>query len=214
MALIRCNRCGNMISEHASTCPKCRNLINSVTPPPAQGYYQVNQMPMQMLNQPYYDVVPQPSFGNAVGLFFSNFFDFSGRARRSELWYPFMFVNMILIILGILTVATNTMALLYVSTFFQLFCFFPMVSVSVRRLHDRGYVGFLAWLYFIPYLAYLVLNFLNLGGVAEFNSDLNLILTIISAVLAVLSIVLLVIFCHDGIREPNKFGRSTKYVPR
>ena len=43
MALIRCNRCGNMVSEHAATCPRCGNPIKGVTPAP--GYYQANQMP-------------------------------------------------------------------------------------------------------------------------------------------------------------------------
>lgn len=56
MALIRCNRCGNMMSEHAFACPKCGNPIYGVTPPPAQGCYQPNPMPAPV----YVQVNPMP----------------------------------------------------------------------------------------------------------------------------------------------------------
>ena len=207
------------------------------TPPPQQGYnpqYQPQygapyppqyaaQYPPQyaaqypprygaMPQQAYYDVIPQPGFAKAIIMFFSNSFNFSGRARRSELWYPFMFVNIIVIILGILNLATDTPELMYASMFFQLFCFFPMISVSVRRLHDRGYVGFLAWLYFILYWA---INFMSIMG-KDIQRDevLSIIFSCLSIVITVLSIVFLIIFCKDSVRESNKYGRSPKYVPK
>ena len=34
MALIRCNQCGNMVSENAPTCPNCGNPINAYAQQP------------------------------------------------------------------------------------------------------------------------------------------------------------------------------------
>ncbi len=39
MALIKCRECGNLISEHAVTCPKCGHLLSPIGPPPN---YMVN----------------------------------------------------------------------------------------------------------------------------------------------------------------------------
>jgi len=91
---------------------------------------------------------------------------FSGRASRSEYWYFFLFNIIAQFVIGfgatfIAAVAgassdsaTNTgesLMALYV-----LAALLPSIAVSVRRLHDAGYSGWLLLLGFIP-LAGIVL---------------------------------------------------------
>ncbi|MGY5846609.1 DUF805 domain-containing protein [Salegentibacter sp. HM20] len=78
----------------------------------------------------------------------SNYFNFSGRARRSEYWYfilfnaifafTFMFLD---ILLGFSELGYGVLYVLY-----SLAVFIPGIAVTVRRLHDVGKSG---WMYFI-----------------------------------------------------------------
>ena len=38
MALIRCNQCGNMVSENAQACPHCGNPMNGAYGQPPQNF--------------------------------------------------------------------------------------------------------------------------------------------------------------------------------
>lgn len=42
MALIRCNQCGNMVSENAQACPHCGNPINGAYGQPPQNFNAYN----------------------------------------------------------------------------------------------------------------------------------------------------------------------------
>ena len=44
MALIRCNQCGNMVSENAQACPHCGNPLQVGYAQPQQNYNQFNNM--------------------------------------------------------------------------------------------------------------------------------------------------------------------------
>jgi uncharacterized membrane protein YhaH (DUF805 family) len=107
---------------------------------------------------------------------------FSGRARRSEYWYFFLFSCLIGIALAALgfyvTRATGGPPTLagYFVDFFALLIFLPSIAVGVRRLHDIGMSG---W--------WILLNIVPLGN-----------------------IVLIVLFCQDSQIGSNVYGPNPK----
>lgn len=90
---------------------------------------------------------------------------FKGRARRSEFWY-FYLTNLFIIaslylIGGLIIDRTQSMAMV---TFFdalnltyRIFILTPIISVSVRRLHDVDKSGWLYALNLIPVIGFFIL---------------------------------------------------------
>lgn len=90
-------------------------------------------------------------FGEAIKLYFKNYFDFNSRSTRSEYWFAFLFV--FLVSLGVsfinsaLKVTIGADALIItkiISTAQSLVFLIPNLSVQVRRLHDVGKSGWWA----------------------------------------------------------------------
>src|SRR5688572_12459265 len=79
---------------------------------------------------------------------------FTGRARRSEYWYFFLFNMLFAIAAMVLDYVLGTtfqygsqiISFGYVYVLYGLFVFIPGLAVTVRRLHDVGKSG---WWYFI-----------------------------------------------------------------
>lgn len=75
-----------------------------------------------------------------------NYVNFSGRARRKEYWFFYLFQTLIGVILGIILGVTgfskDTIDIF--SGLINLALFLPALAVSVRRLHDVGRSGW--WL--------------------------------------------------------------------
>lgn len=106
------------------------------------------------------------SMNEAIKSVFSKYAKFEGRATRSEYWFFALFNFLIyvgLIILGTLIASINSgypdssyfvVILMFV---WALVILLPTISVSVRRLHDAGYSGWLYLLGLIPYLGGIVL---------------------------------------------------------
>jgi uncharacterized membrane protein YhaH (DUF805 family) len=106
-------------------------------------------------------------FGEAIKTCFSKYATFSGRARRSEFWWFYLFIAIIsgipsayiyfqtyanadaesasIGILGILVGLLNLALVL------------PFIAVSVRRLHDRDSSGWWWWLSVLCGLGALIL---------------------------------------------------------
>ena len=92
------------------------------------------------------------------------YFDFSGRASRSEFGFFFLFsllfatvINSILYYIGDLFgawVATITNALSFIATLLFLI---PLLAVSARRLHDVGKSGWYILIGIIPLLGWYLL---------------------------------------------------------
>ncbi|TYB32728.1 MAG: DUF805 domain-containing protein [Flexistipes sinusarabici] len=86
---------------------------------------------------------------------------FSGRSRRKEYWYFFLFnliIHFILIIIDTLTGTYNLetgMGLLSTMYFFAVLL--PSIAVSVRRLHDTNRRGWWILLSLIPIIGAIVL---------------------------------------------------------
>ncbi len=129
-------------------------------------------------NQPSLD---QPLYGatlpQAVGRFFKKYATFSGRASRSEYWWVYLFIFLVVLIsgigVGLLGNATQTEAdraarqpgagaLIFAIPLiiFSLGIIVPAIALHVRRLHDVNLSGLLYLITFFPYLGAFVLQIL------------------------------------------------------
>lgn len=100
---------------------------------------------------------------DAIKSVFSNYFNFQGRARRSEYWWWYLF-NILLVIVFLMVMVPladpQASADLFAGIgglllgLWMLATFIPTLAVSVRRLHDSGKSG---WWYLI--------SFVPLGGI-------------------------------------------------
>ncbi|MGW8566160.1 DUF805 domain-containing protein [Isoptericola sp. NPDC055881] len=133
------------------------------------------------------------SFPDAIKSVFSQYATFTGRARRSEFWFWYLFLAIIgvvaSIVLGVVaatsvdpdtatmgagfTVATSLFSLVYLAVLL------PTLAVSVRRLHDQDKSGFFWFLGLIPFV----------GG-----------------------IIMIVLYAQPGTMGPNRFGPDPKGV--
>ena len=97
----------------------------------------------------------------------TNWNNFSGRACRSEFWYfvlaaflVSMAISIIEIATGMVDIESAEMGIL--SLIFTLLLFVPSLSVTARRLQDRGWAGWwqLLYLTIVGFLVIIVLNIL------------------------------------------------------
>ena len=123
-------------------------------------------------------------FGKAIKVCLSKYFDFKGRARRSEYWYFFLFIVVGSVLLAFieglysgLTGQFNVDESIFANIFYLLIGI-PSLAVSVRRLHDIGRTG---W--------WVLISFIPIAG----------------------SIILLIWHCIDGEKDTNIYGVSPKY---
>ncbi|MGG7579520.1 DUF805 domain-containing protein [Rhizobium sp. Nf11,1] len=74
-------------------------------------------------------------FGQAIGSYFKNYVNFSGRASRSEFWYSALFVFLVAIALYFVD-RSATLNLIW-----SLATFLPSIAMAARRLHDTNRSG-------------------------------------------------------------------------
>ena len=103
----------------------------------------------------------------AVVSVLTNWNNFSGRACRSEFWYFGLAVFLFSMIIGFIEIATgivdiDSAEMGIVSIIFSLLLFVPSLSVTARRLQDRGWSGWwqLLYLTIVGALVIIVLNIL------------------------------------------------------
>lgn len=119
---------------------------------------------------------PQMSFWTAVKTCFKKYFDFTGRARRSEYWWFVFFAFIIMVVWMFLCgfgftviAASGSFGFEAFFSIFGVFCivlllpylflFFPMYAAMTRRLHDTGRSGWWIVAYFVLSLIYTGLYF-------------------------------------------------------
>ena len=97
----------------------------------------------------------------------TNWNNFSGRACRSEFWYFVLATFLVSIIISIIEIATGMVDIEsaemgILSLIFTLLLFVPSLSVTARRLQDRGWSGWwqLLYLTIVGFLVIIVLNIL------------------------------------------------------
>ena len=104
----------------------------------------------------------------AVVSVLTNWNNFSGRACRSEFWYFCLAALLLSLIISIIEIATGIVDIEsgpemgIVSIIFSLLLFVPSLSVTARRLQDRGWSGWwqLLYLTIVGTLVIIVLNIL------------------------------------------------------
>ena len=93
--------------------------------------------------------LPSVGFFEAAKLFFSNYGNFSGRARRSEYWWASVFTG---IVSGILTYVLPML-----SGIWGLVILVPSLSISIRRLHDIGKSGWWYLMLCVPVVGQILI---------------------------------------------------------
>jgi uncharacterized membrane protein YhaH (DUF805 family) len=157
---------------------------------------------------------------------------FSGRSQRKEFWLFGLFLVLCYVLVAIVggmfsarglaavggqptpaTIVTAMGPLFIVIGLFVLAMFVPTLAVSVRRLHDIDRTGWWAGASFLLALVRSVLNMIILsnGGAGRTGSTGLAILSMVLGLAGlVLGIVLLVFYCLDGTKGPNRFGPDPK----
>ena len=119
------------------------------------------------LNWPHYGI----GFGGAIVRGFKKYATFAGRASRSEYWWWTLFTTIVFIgltvptaVIGIQTSPDGgdtpglpAIPLIILLVLFSLAVVVPTIAVTVRRLHDAGYSGWLFLLTLIPSVGWLIL---------------------------------------------------------
>jgi uncharacterized membrane protein YhaH (DUF805 family) len=100
------------------------------------------------------------SFGQSVSYCFSNYTNFTGRARRSEFWWFYLAVLIIsAVVQGLLAVILGADSVVYylLSAVVSIALVIPLYAAGARRLHDTGKSGWLQLLLLIPCVGVIAL---------------------------------------------------------
>ena len=171
---------------------------------------------------------PQPGFIESVKLFFTQFATFTGRSRRSEFWYVYLFQVLLSLVFSLVG-ATQLYYLV------SIVLIVPTFALQCRRLHDIGKSGQLIWLqvlstvffyvclfYLIVYMIYNVPEVLtvyreqgiDISVFQSFYPILNIpgsVILIFFLAAVAIWIMFLVFNCTDSNKGTNKYGPSQKY---
>ena len=140
--------------------------------------------------------LPKVSLNNSIKKSFAKFCSFKGRSRRSEFWFFYLFINLIIMIPAIIFImifvkdiikAIKSLKFLYkhhkddddddddddevysdlwplivigVLLLISVILLIPLISLSVRRLHDIGKSGCYLFLCLIPFGFFVIFIFL------------------------------------------------------
>ena len=126
--------------------------------------------------------------------------NFSGRASRSEFWFFTLFI-LIVYTISILIIFKISLQFLWVFGVFAIGMIVPALSVTVRRLHDINKSG---WFILLPLPAELVAKIFERSS-ESFGPGLSIIFSIIAIVLYVY---LFALYCKDGDKKNNRFGKN------
>ena len=104
------------------------------------------------------------SFSQAVSsVLLNKYATFSGRARRSEYWWWYLFVTIVFVVAGILdravglTYSDLTVGGGWIATIAGIVFLIPNLAVAVRRLHDTGRTGWWLLIGLVPVIGFFVL---------------------------------------------------------
>ena len=122
--------------------------------------------------------------------------NFKGRASRSEFWFFYLFL-----VIGyattISTIFISIKLFIGIISIFVLAMIIPNLAVTVRRLHDINKSG---WFILLPLPFDIMQRVLE-----ESSAGLSLVFLVISLGLY---IYLLVLYCTDGDKKNNRFGKN------
>jgi uncharacterized membrane protein YhaH (DUF805 family) len=114
------------------------------------------------------------TFTQAIRSGFANYFNFSGRALRSEFWWWQLFTLLVAFGAGMIDGAFNLNADV-IAYLWALAILLPGLAVSVRRLHDTDMSGWWLFALMIPFIGgvLLIAWFISEGtlGTNRFGAD-------------------------------------------
>ena len=140
------------------------------------------------------------NFQTSVKTCFKKYTTFSGRASRSEFWYFYLF-NYGLYAILIISALNISFIFFWFFVGFLLATLIPFIAVTARRLHDINKSG---WFQILP------LPFSFVDRLLERSSQEGL--SIIFALITLgLYIYLIVLFCTEGEKKKNKYGKPIKF---
>ena len=164
------------------------------------------------------------TFTQAVRSALSSYATFSGRARRSEYWWYYLFTVLVSIVTSVVdgvlhTTFSNDVGI--VGSITSLALLLPTLAVTARRLHDTGRTGWWILLPVVPLLATIGVGLADvlsvLASLDANRSPLAVPLTVLLVVCGLLTlaafITFLVFLCLDTQPGPNKYGASPKQLP-
>ena len=161
------------------------------------------------------------TFSSAVKSGWKNCFNYSGRASRAEFWNLFTF-NLVLVFiiaqiprLTTLFITSTSDNLIYFRIAFV--CMYliatglllPVLSVTIRRLHDSEKTAWLSLLVFIPAFVIFISPILIIAGVSM-NTTNSLMGTLLTPGLAII----LTLCSQKGTEGPNNYGPDPMIVSR
>ena len=120
------------------------------------------------------------NFQNSIKTCFQKFSDFNGRASRSEFWYFYLFAILVYFISIFIAIQISIRLWFAVAILSVLILFVPALAVTARRLHDTGRSGWWQLTAYIPYVGFIA------------------------------GIILIVIWCTEGEKKKNKYGKPIK----
>jgi uncharacterized membrane protein YhaH (DUF805 family) len=160
------------------------------------------------------------TFTQAVRSVLSSYATFSGRARRSEYWWFYLFTILVAITTSVIDAVLNTAfdnEIGIVGTITSLALLLPTLAVTARRLHDTGRAGWWMLLPAIPLVATIAAGFAAVFLIAfstnvDSNPEVAVIALLGVCVLLTLAagITLTVFLCLNSKPEANKYGPSPK----
>ena len=122
--------------------------------------------------------------------------NFKGRASRSEFWFFYLFL-LIGYAIAISTMFISIKLFIGILSIFILAVIIPSLAVTVRRLHDVNKSG---WFILLP-LPFDIME----RALERSSEDLSLVFSV--AALG-LYIYLFVLYCTDGDKKDNRFGKN------
>ena len=136
---MNCSVCSAELEEGAQFCGVCGTRIeeNDFLPDAEERGYE-----------------PMVGFIQAIGLGFSNYFNFQGRATRAEYWWWFLFIVIADVLLGFIDSILGTG---FIGSLFGLAIIIPGLALGARRLHDIGKSGWWQLLWFAILVGWIIL---------------------------------------------------------
>ena len=169
----------------------------------------------------------------AIKTCFKKYFDFKGRARRSEFWWFFLFVAIVSSVFSFFGLLSPIVG--YLSLAFSLAVLIPELAVLCRRLHDTGrgswWVVLMAILmggYYGTFATLIGSNFSDMAsatnpedmmGMAQEMANsiqaapgLATVMMLCSMGSIIMAIIMLIFTVKDSDWNDNKYGPSPKYI--
>ena len=136
---MKCGTCGKENESSAKFCGVCGT-----------------QLVEDSVNSHSQNIGPENSmvgFGEAIGLGFKNYVNFSGRATRAEYWWWVLFV----FLGGVVTGIIDSFGIGVTQGLFNLATLIPGLALGARRLHDIGKSGWWQLLWFAILIGWIIL---------------------------------------------------------